>query len=131
MDTVELLALLIGLLFFLVLLVLFYVLRSRPKTITTEESILPLTLDQLEAMLYSPVTTNHQLNHAANEILKRFMAIDHMKRYKGFIEAISLHPNTDSALISSFEKRLRDGNPKHKEDIRKALKEGLAKRDKK
>jgi hypothetical protein len=51
--------------------------------------------------------------------------------YENLIHGVCVHPNTDSKLVSRFEKRLRDANPNFKEKIQKTLKEGLSKRDKK
>lgn len=131
MDKVTLVLTLIGLLFSSMVLVFLYIVLGRPKKSVVNESNEPLTFKQLEAIIHSSSSTNKALNSAANEILSRFISISDISHYQKLIEAISTHANTDSNLISSFEKRLRDANPKYKEDIRKALKEGLAKRDKK
>lgn len=132
MDKVTLLLTLVGLLFFLILLVFFYIMMGRkPKLPEVRDPSIPLTFEQLEAIIYLPASSNAALNSAAKEILKRFISIGEFSHYRKLIEAICTHANTDSKLISDFEKQLRDANPKHKEEIRKALKEGLAKRDKK
>ncbi|MDD2828444.1 MAG: hypothetical protein PHW18_02590 [Sulfuricurvum sp.] len=131
MDKVTLVLTLIGLLFSSMVLVFLYIVLGRPKKGIESESNEPLSFKQLEAIIHSSTSSNKALNSAANEILSRFISITDISHYQKLIEAISTHANTDSNLISNFEKRLRDANPKYKEDIRKALKEGLGKRDKK
>jgi hypothetical protein len=131
MDKVTLVLTLIGLLFASMVLVFLYIVIGRPKKSVVSVPNEPLTFKQLEAIIHSASSSNKALNSAADEILSRFISISDISHYQRLIEAISTHANTDSKLISDFEKRLRDANPKYKEDIRKALKEGLAKRDKK
>ncbi|HEX5710159.1 MAG TPA: hypothetical protein VFX68_02350 [Sulfuricurvum sp.] len=135
MNPFTLLLALVGLIFALILLVFLYVWMDRgekngthgadndPETFETFES--------LEAIIYHRASTNKALNSAADTILRRFGTIDDYFRYEELIKRLCVHPNTDSRLVSRFEKRLRDGNPKFKEKIQKALKEGLMKRDEK
>lgn len=132
MDTLNLLMILAGLLVALVLLVLIYVLSSRAKKpLAIAAEVAPPSFEQLETIIHTKTSNNHSLNSAAKGILERFVTIEEFSRYGKLIEALCLHPNTDSKLISHFEKTLRISNPKHQEEIRKSLQEGLAKRDKK
>ncbi|MGZ8547315.1 MAG: hypothetical protein ACXW33_01740 [Sulfuricurvum sp.] len=92
---------------------------------------MPETFESLSAIIHSKTSTNKALNHAADVILSRFGSIGEYSRYETLIKEICTHANTDSKLVSQFEKSLREANPKFKEKIQKTLKEGLAKRDKK
>jgi len=131
MDKFTLLLAMAGLLFTLVLLVLLYVWLARPKKGDMNQNKAPETFESLCAIIHSSVSTNQALNHAADRILSRFITIGEYPRYEALIRDVCTHPNTDSKLVSRFEKQLRDANPKFKEKIAKTLKEGLAKRDKK
>jgi hypothetical protein len=121
----------VSFLFALVLSVLIYIVAGRPKKSTEDDSTVPETFESLCAIVDSPVSTNKALNHAIDVILSRFIAIGDYSHYDALIRGVCTHKNTDSKLVSRFEKQLRDANPKYKEKIQKTLKEGLAKRDKK
>jgi hypothetical protein len=121
----------IGLLFTLIVLVLIYVWLGRTKKSDVDNINVPETFESLSAIIHTSVSTNQALTHAADAILKRFVTIGDYPHYEALIMGICTHPNTDSKLVSRFEKSLRDANPKFKEKIQKTLKEGLAKRDKK
>ncbi len=131
MDKFTLLLVMVGLLFTLILLVLLYVWLARPKKGDMDQSKAPETFESLSAVIHSSTSTNQALNHAADAILSRFSTIGEYPQYEALIRGICTHANTDSKLVSRFEKKLRDANPKFKEKIAKTLKEGLAKRDKK
>jgi hypothetical protein len=121
----------IGLLFTLIVLVLIYVWLGRTKKSDVDNINVPETFESLSAIIHSPASTNKALNHAVDMILSRFCTIVEYHHYENLIHGVCVHPNTDSKLVSRFEKRLRDANPKFKEKIQKTLKEGLSKRDKK
>ena len=131
MDTFTLLITMASLLLALILLVLIYVWMTRTKKSVVSDTKAPETFESLSAIIHSSVSTNQALNHAADTILKRFGTISDYPHYEALIMGICTHANTDSKLVSRFEKQLRDQNPKFKEKIQKTLKEGLAKRDKK
>jgi len=131
MDKFTLLITMVGLLFTLIFLVFVYVWIGRTKKSIASDVRAPETFESLSAIIQSSVSTNQALNHAADAILSRFSTIGEYPRYEALIKGICTHPNTDSKLVSRFEKQLRDANPKFKEKIAKTLKEGLAKRDKK
>lgn len=131
MDTFTLLITMVSLLFVLLLLVLIYVWMGRSKKNGAGETNVPETFESLCAIIHSSVSTNQALNQAADRILSRFGSIGEYPHYEALIRGICTHANTDSKLVSRFEKSLRDANPKFKEKIQKTLKEGLAKRDKK
>jgi uncharacterized membrane protein YraQ (UPF0718 family) len=131
MDTFTLLMSLIGLLFTLIVLVFVYVWMSRTKKNDVDDVNVPETFESLSSIIHSPASTNKALTHAVDVILSRFITIGDYSLYDVLIRGICTHQNTDSQLVSHFEKKLRDANPKYKEKIQKTLKEGLAKRDKK
>ncbi|MDO9305826.1 MAG: hypothetical protein Q7T77_10885 [Sulfuricurvum sp.] len=131
MDTFTLLITMASLLLALILLVLIYVWMTRTKKSVVSDTKAPETFESLSAIIHSSVSTNKALNYAADTILKRFSTISDYPHYEALIKGICTHANTDSKLVSRFEKQLRDQNPKFKEKIQKTLKEGLAKRDKK
>lgn len=130
MDEFTLLVALAGLLFFLLLFVLAYVLFTRPKKATANANV-PLTFEQLSSVINTDTTTNKALNDAVNEILSRFVTIDNYNNYEALLKKLCTHPHTDSKMVSLFEKTLREANPKFKDKLGKTLKEGLGKRDKK
>jgi len=131
MDTFTLLMTMASLLMVLILLVLIYVWMTRTKKSVISDAKAPETFESLSAIIHSPVSTNKALTHAVDVILSRFITIGDYSLYDILIRKICTHQNTDSQLVSNFEKKLRDANPKFKEKIQKTLKEGLAKRDKK
>lgn len=131
MDKFTLLITMVSLLFSLIFLVLIYVWMTRTKKSVARDAKAPETFESLCAIIHSSKSTNQALNHAADSILSRFGSIGEYSLYETLIKGICTHQNTDSKLVSRFEKSLRDANPKFKEKIQKTLKEGLAKRDKK
>lgn len=131
MNTFTLLVIMLSLLFALVVLVLLYVWMGRTKMNNADNTNAPETFESLSAIILSSASTNKALNHAIDMILSRFGSIGEYSRYEVLIRGVCIHKNTDSKLVSRFEKQLRDANPKFKEKIQKTLKEGLAKRDKK
>lgn len=131
MDTFTLVITVVSLLFSLILLVLIYVWMTRTKKSVVSDVKAPETFESLSAIIHSGKSTNQALNHAVDTILKRFGTISDYPLYEALIKGICTHANTDSKLVSRFEKQLRDTNPRFKEKIQKTLKEGLAKRDKK
>ncbi|MCX6060723.1 MAG: hypothetical protein NT103_00505 [Campylobacterales bacterium] len=131
MDTFTLLITMASLLLALILLVLIYVWMTRTKKSIAGDAKAPETFESLSAIIHSSASTNQALNHAVDTILSRFGSIGDYSHYETLIKEICTHANTDSKLVSRFEKSLRNANPKFKEKIQKTLKEGLAKRDKK
>lgn len=125
MDVLTLFFAVVALLFMLILLVFLYVWLGRTQTTETAE---PETFESLCRVIYAHTATNKALNYAADTILNRFGTIQEYTVYEKLLKALCLHANTDSALVSRFEKILRDNNPKFKEKIQKTLKEGLSKR---
>ena len=131
MDTFTLVITMVSLLFSLIFLVFVYVWMTRTKKNGVSDANAPETFESLEAIIRTSSSTNKALTHAVDTILERFATIGDYSRYEVLIETICLHPNTDSKLVSRFEKSLRMANPKYKEKIQKALREGLTRRDKK
>ena len=131
MDKFTLLITIVSLLFALIFLVFVYVWMTRTKKSVIGDVKAPETFESLSAIIHASKSTNQALNHAADIILSRFGSIGDYSHYETLIKEICTHANTDSKLVSRFEKSLRVANPKFKEKIAKTLKEGLAKRDKK
>ena len=130
MDEFTLVVALAGLLVFLLLSVLLYVVFSRPKKVASEIAA-PPTFEQLVSIIMLDTSRNIELNIASQDILKRFGIIEEYEPYEAILKKLCTHPNTDSKMISLFEKKLREANPKFKDKLGKTLKEGLSKRDKK
>ena len=126
MDEFTLLLALAGLLLFLLLSVLAYVLFSQPDKVAAVA--IPLTFEQLSSLINDDTTNNKALNNTSNEILRRFVTIDDYKHYEALLTKLCTHPNSDSAMVSLFEKTLREANPKFKDKLGKTLNEGLKKR---
>lgn len=121
---------LVGLLFLLIALVFIYVWigRTRQNTPSVPETI--ETFESLREIINNRESTNAQLNRAVTMMTQRFGRIDprHIGTYKHLIEALCLHPHTDSKLILRFEKTLREINPAYTHEIEQALAIGLAAR---
>jgi hypothetical protein len=130
MDEFALVLTLVGLLLFLLLFVLLFVILHRPKKVVIDV-IAPPTFEQLSAIIFLDTSRNIELNVASQDMLKRFGVIEEYGPYEAVLKKLCTHPNTDSKLISLFEKTLREANPKFKDKLGKTLKEGLGKRDKK
>lgn len=128
MDKFTLLIIIVSSLFSLLLFVFIYVWMTRIKKSVIVDVKAPETFESLSLIIHTKTSTNQALNHAADVILKRFVTIGDYPHYEALIKGICTHANTDSKLVSRFEKSLRDANPKFKEKIQKTLKEGLAKR---
>ncbi len=130
MITVNLILTIVGLLFLLIALVGLYVWRSKSKTLPMAPTQAIETFETLSRIITSPSSNKADLNHAVEAILSRFSHIDShtISRYKYLLEALCVHPHTDSKLILHFEKTLRSTNPTFSDDIEKALAIGLAAR---
>ncbi len=133
MDPFALFIAMISLLFALILLVLVYVWLGRTKSADAEK--VPETFESLQELINHTDSNNKQINHAVTVLIEKFIHIGSGARdyahYEAMLERLCFHPNTDSKVILRFEKALREANPKFKEKIEKALKQGLSKRDKK
>lgn len=120
----------VGLLFLLIILVFIYVwiARTRKSAPTTIEAI--ETFESLSAIIKNRASSAQTLHHAVEMILVRFGSItpQSIRHYKDLIEALCVHPHTDSKLILHFEKTLRLQNAQFEHDIEHALALGLATR---
>lgn len=130
MDEFTLLVALAGLLMFLVLATLVFVIMKRPRAVLQAPAALA-TFEQLVEKIMDNTASNAALNTATTAILKRFVMIENYEPYEGVLKKLCVHPNSDSKMVSLFEKTLREANPKFKDKLGKSLKEGLGKRDKK
>lgn len=120
----------VGLLFLLIILVFIYVWiartrKSEPTLIETIE-----TFESLSAIIKNRASSAQTLHHAVEMILAHFGSItpQSIRHYKDLIEALCVHPHTDSKLILRFEKTLRLQNAQFEHDIEHALAVGLATR---
>ncbi len=122
------------LLVILIFLVVLYVWIGRSKRKSVPEIIVPVTFESLQAIIHHSSSTNGELNHAVNIIIKRFIDVGSGERgfekYASLLKKLCTHPHTDSKIILHFEKALRAANPRYKEEVEKALKLGLELRDK-
>ncbi len=120
----------VGLLFLLIILVFMYVwiARTRKSVPPTIEAI--ETFESLSAIIKNRASSAQTLHHAVEMILARFGSItpQNIRHYKDLIEALCVHPHTDSKLILRFEKTLRAQNAQFEHDIEHALAVGLATR---
>ncbi len=124
MDTVTLLLIFAGLLILLIILVTIYVWLGRSKKLKAED--IPETFEGMVSMINRLSSSNKELNHAVDVIIKRFCKITNFEMYASALEKLCTHPNTDSKLILRFQKALITANPKEKEKIENRLKLGLA-----
>lgn len=133
MDKVTLLLIMAGLLFALILLVLLYVWVTRTKRVPDAQAL--DTFESLQSLISDMSTSNKELVRAVEVLIEKFIQIGEGTRdyshYEALIEKLCIHPHTDSKVILRFERALSSANPRFKEKIEKALKTGLAGRDKK
>lgn len=126
----NLILILVGLLFLLIALVFIYVWIGRTSESGASELETIETFESLREVVTNRASTNAQLGRAVTIITERFARIDphRIAVYKQMIEALCVHPHTDSKLILRFEKTLREVNPAYSHDIDQALAIGLAAR---
>lgn len=130
MTPVNLILTIVGLLFLLIALVALYVWSSKKKQPQNTVSEVVETFASLSQVIKSHSTSATELTHAVDAILSRFGTINAhtLEGYKHLVEALCVHPKTDSKLILRFEKTLRSHNPDYADQIEKALARGLAAR---
>ncbi|MDP3301997.1 MAG: hypothetical protein Q8S36_08550 [Sulfuricurvum sp.] len=128
MDKTTLILGLAGLLVLFTVLVSIYVWIGRSKTHAEPSSQAVITFEGMCALIHSRSTSNLQLNTAVDTIIERYGHIEDFRVYASLLEALCVHPKTDSKVILRFQKALITANPKYKEQIEKTLKLGLAAR---
>lgn len=130
MITVNLILTIVGLLFLLIALVALYVWGSKKNTAQAAPTPQLETFETLSHIITSTSSSKADLNHAVEAILSQFSHIDShtIAKYMHLLEALCVHPHTDSKLILRFEKTLRIANPAFSDEIEKALAIGLATR---
>lgn len=130
MIPVNLILTIVGLLFLLIILVALYVWSSKNKASQPLISETSETFESLSQVIKTPSSSASELAYAVDTILSRFPKIGShsIGSYKYLIEALCVHPKTDSKLILRFEKTLRSNNPPYAEEIERALAIGLAAR---
>lgn len=130
MITANLVLTIIGLLFLLIVLVALYVWIGKSKALVEPTSETIETFESLSEIIKNRSSSARELNHAVDVILSRFgsMNAHTAGKYKYLLEALCVHPRTDSKLILKFEKTLRTNNPDYSHEIEKSLAVGLAKR---
>lgn len=133
--TVNLILMIVGLLFLLVLLVGIYVWLHK-KVPLSEPIIQPSkgerseSFETLCALIHNPASDAVELTHAAEAILERFghFSTRSLSLYTELLEKLCVHPSTNSKLILKFEKTIRSNNPQFASEIDHALSRGLAAR---
>mgnify|MGYP001809841336 CR=1 FL=1 len=130
MITANLVLTMIGLLFLLIGLVALYVWIGKSKTVENKAPETVQTFESLSEVIKNRSSSAKELNDAVEMILSRFGTINaHTAgKYQYLLEALCVHPRTDSKLILRFEKTLRTTNPDYTHEIEKSLAIGLAKR---
>lgn len=126
----NLIFILIGLLFLLIMLVAIYVGRMRQRASESAKVAQSETFETLVSMLKDRKTPAIELRRASEAITQRYGTItgDTIGVYLQLIEILCTHPHTESKIIVEFEKTLRRANPRFREEIAHALAHGLAKR---
>lgn len=130
MITANLVLTMIGLLFLLIGLVALYVWIGKSKTLTETAPSSIETFESLSSIIKNRSSSARELHHAVEMILSHFgtMNAHTVGKYRYLLEALCVHPHTDSKLILLFEKTLRTNNPDYTHEIEKSLAIGLAKR---
>ncbi len=130
MITANLVLTMIGLLFLLIGLVALYVWIGKSKTVTETSSGTIETFESLSDIIKNTSSSSRELHHAVEMILNHFGSItsNTAGKYMALVQALCLHPRTDSKLILQFEKTLRTNNPSYSHEIEKSLAVGLAAR---
>ena len=131
MDKITLIFVMLGLMVLLIVLVGIYVWIGRTKKEVPEDTQAVITFEGMCSLIHSRLASNAQLNGAVDTIIGRYSHIEDFGVYGLLLEALCVHPNTDSKVVLRFQKALIAANPKLKEKIEKTLKLGLAERDKK
>jgi hypothetical protein len=126
MDKITLILIMAGLLVLFIVLVSIYVWIGRSKKEVPASLQVVVTFEGLCALIHNRSASNLQLNDAVDTIIGRYSHIEDFRVYASLIEALCVHPNTDSKVILRFQKALIAANPNHKEQIEKTLKLGLA-----
>lgn len=132
MDKTTLTLVLAGLLVLFIVLVSIYVWIGRSKKEVYASSQAVVTFEGMCSLIHSRSTSNAQLNYAVDTIIGRYCKVIEVQRpfsvYASLLEALCVHPNTDSKVILRFQKALISINPHFKDQIENTLKLGLAQR---
>lgn len=131
MDKTTLILIMAGLLVLFIVLVFIYVWIGRSKKEMHVSTQAVITFEGMCALIHNYSTSNAQLNNAVDTIIERYVHIEDLRVYASLLEALCVHPNTDSKVILRFQKALIRANPNLKDQIEKTLKLGLAGRNKK
>lgn len=126
MDKTTLILIMAGLLVLFIVLVSIYVWIGRSKKEVQATAQAVITFEGMCSRIHSRSTSNAQLNDAVNTIIERYGHIQDFSVYGSLLEALCIHPNTDSKVILRFQKGLIVANPNLKDQIEKTLKLGLA-----
>lgn len=126
MDKTILTLSLAGLLVLFIVLVSIYVWIGRTKKEVVKSSEAVVTFEGMCAIIHNYSASNVQLNSTVDTIIERYGHIDDFRVYASLLEALCVHPNTDSKVILRFQKALIVANPNLKDQIENTLKLGLA-----
>lgn len=115
-----------GLLVLFIVLVSIYVWIGRTKKEVVKSCEAVVTFEGMCSLIHNYSASNVQLNSAVDTIIERYGHIEDFRVYASLLEALCVHPNTDSKVILRFQKALITANPNLKDQIEKTLKLGLA-----
>ena len=146
-DVVALVKSILGLLGVLLILVLFFVYRSRTKTTPISQpkpqpkETTPShnkegkkTFEELVRVIKRKNSSYEELTEATTQIVKHYGQIppkmglrihDDFFKYRELIVRLCRHPNTDKKLILDFFHALLKQNPNYTKEINEALTKGL------
>lgn len=126
MDKTTLILVMGGLLLLFIVLVSIYIWIGRSKKELPTSAQAVVTFEQMCALIHNYSASNAQLNGAVDTIIGRYGNIENFSVYASLLEALCVHPNTDSKAILRFQKGLIAANPNLRDQIEKTLKLGLA-----
>ena len=128
MDVTLILSLITGLVVVLAVLIFLLFLRAKKKNLKTVETTPEEEKQDLDTLLRSlenKKRTSGELKEILGLVLKHYPTINEFEIYRDILYSITLHPNTNKNIILNFDKELSRLNPKYKEEISKAVTEGL------
>lgn len=121
-----------GLSVILIILVLFYVNAGKTRKRESDQVSEVLDFHAIQSIVARKNSSKTQLYEAIDILIRDYSRVNHERpigAYVSIVEALCVHPQTDSRLILRLEKELRMANIEQEEKIDQALKRGLEARD--
>jgi len=128
----SLILIMVGLSIILVVLVLFYVNAGKTSKQKIDEADEVWSFEKIRSIITRKNSSKAQLYEAIELLIRDYSRVNHerpISAYVSIVEALCVHPNTDSKLILRLEKELRMANIEQEDKIDQALKRGLEARD--